>query len=1359
MCVHPKVKKSNSTSSDINHDCNALCKERKCRYRNGLEGFVAPDPAADNTITSTQAVLDMEDLVSMGRQHKVCPFYYTRSLLPDAELVLMPYNYLFDKDSRETTLQELNWENAIVIFDEAHNLESFATESASFDLSTTDIAMCIAELTRALMFMQMMGDGGDGTVDTENVVRLKALFLNFEDYIVNIGREGAFSGEYMMDIFTRGISITYDNYILFIDEVRKVSNLLLDAKGGGSAGSKGAPKLEHFVQCVKRVFGESTEGLCYAKARSYRVYVSPKTGSASGQHQQGNSKSKNPGRVLSYWCFAPALAMQELSKLKLRSIIVTSGTLSPLPSYSMELGLHFSNQLENDHIIKPEQVHVRVMGKGVSGKELTSSFQRRKEVEYYIELGNTLGSLAKIIPGGMLIFFPSYGVMETCLERWGGPASSSSRFNNKNVSSFFHAKNTKGRNSNNRQQYSFPFAAPSIYGNSLGGPGNPITPWKRLLGTKSVVIEPRSTADLPDAISEFHKYLGMPKSKGCIIMGVCRGKISEGIDFADNMSRAVVITGLPFPPAFDPKVKLKREYLDNAKALKNEKSGEMGGFGETGEMAGQWRHDGAPTAAAKKPVDSLSGHEWYCQQAHRAVNQAIGRVIRHRHDYGAVLLLDSRYAQPGNQQGLSKWLRPHLLKDEGAGAAIGALAKFYRQAEVRAKVQEQAATGLLLEFEEEDRPDSKKAKKPEQSADIDSAFTKVAFVRNLTRDLKQAKDSLQSTTINPGEVETSNADPGADADEPVSYIAPERVVARVDIDDMFKKDKSVHLNTSKPGLAQQNPMTRESVFDASKRGFGVHPQLQANTINSTVPPQRKVDSKQIAAQLFKLAKTQLSSAEWSSFRRLTVTLKAHGDKRDNKPYLATAQDIVALCSQREQYFGQHESGHSGTLLFLFFQLLPPYHRRTVEVRAMKGLFVRSSLGQFCKENLAPEHYKKVLSEFANFLQLCWCDNSDKGPLTKTHFLKEAQAVLSVFLAANQSVPSSIFLEMVPSRFASPAQALLSQMEAARNVERIKARDSIKKKGEETVEVFRFQRPVAAKTAPSEVSNGAEGAPPPPSSIQSSISRGQERGGTNSTNIPKQVQKQHNPAPLSNSQPNRPQLSNGRPTSYAQPSGKPAPIKVAAMNPYAKKPKAKSLSSYLAAKSKAGHDSVQQQRSLMQSTRTPAAPAGRAAPAYARTSELSKVGKPLNGSAGSSNRVVPSYAKTSELSKVGKPLNKTKDSAQYAINDPVANMLNQAESQAYVQKSSSDIAKNLKSNVPANVHCIMCDGHAKEPLLADCNHMACRPCWLEWLQRSETCPVCRKAVKKNDLSRVVFEDQPDGTIEGGRMPPTLSQLSR
>lgn len=53
------------------------------------------------------------------------------------------------------------------------------------------------------------------------------------------------------------------------------------------------------------------------------------------------------------------------------------------------------------------------------------------------------------------------------------------------------------------------------------------------------------------------------------MFAVCRGKISEGIDFADNNGRAVIVTGLPFPLYTDPRVILKRQYLDENKCVIN----------------------------------------------------------------------------------------------------------------------------------------------------------------------------------------------------------------------------------------------------------------------------------------------------------------------------------------------------------------------------------------------------------------------------------------------------------------------------------------------------------------------------------------------------------------------------------------------------------------------------------------------------------------------------------------------------------------------------------------------------------------------------------------------------------------------
>lgn len=66
------------------------------------------------------------------------------------------------------------------------------------------------------------------------------------------------------------------------------------------------------------------------------------------------------------------------------------------------------------------------------------------------------------------------------------------------------------------------------------------------------------------------------------------------------------------------------------------------------------------------------------QQGLRAVNQAMGRVIRHRWDYGAVLLADERFGQAQNQRNLSRWLREHVAVHSSFGGAIGSLTKFFK---------------------------------------------------------------------------------------------------------------------------------------------------------------------------------------------------------------------------------------------------------------------------------------------------------------------------------------------------------------------------------------------------------------------------------------------------------------------------------------------------------------------------------------------------------------------------------------------------------------------------------------------------------------------------------------------------------
>ena len=50
------------------------------------------------------------------------------------------------------------------------------------------------------------------------------------------------------------------------------------------------------------------------------------------------------------------------------------------------------------------------------------------------------------------------------------------------------------------------------------------------------------------------------------MMGVCRGKLSEGIDFSDDAARCVIMVGIPYPQKNDPNVIMKKHYLESKKA-------------------------------------------------------------------------------------------------------------------------------------------------------------------------------------------------------------------------------------------------------------------------------------------------------------------------------------------------------------------------------------------------------------------------------------------------------------------------------------------------------------------------------------------------------------------------------------------------------------------------------------------------------------------------------------------------------------------------------------------------------------------------------------------------------------------------
>lgn len=110
--------------------------------------------------------------------------------------------------------------------------------------------------------------------------------------------------------------------------------------------------------------------------------------------------------------------MQSLLEQGIRCIILTSGTLAPLKPLITELGINVGVQLENPHVVTNKQICVKILGTGPDGVLLNSGYQNRNNDKYINSLGMAIINISRQIPNGLLIFYPSYALMNKCMESW-----------------------------------------------------------------------------------------------------------------------------------------------------------------------------------------------------------------------------------------------------------------------------------------------------------------------------------------------------------------------------------------------------------------------------------------------------------------------------------------------------------------------------------------------------------------------------------------------------------------------------------------------------------------------------------------------------------------------------------------------------------------------------------------------------------------------------------------------------------------------------------------------------------------------------------------------------------------------------
>ena len=111
------------------------------------------------------------------------------------------------------------------------------------------------------------------------------------------------------------------------------------------------------------------------------------------------------GITFSLWCFSPGVAMKALKRLGVRSMLLTSGTLSPMKSFATSMQVPFPIQLSNGHVVRENQVWISSVNEGPTRHILNSTYHKRDTPAYKRELGRCVSNFARIVPSGMLSFF------------------------------------------------------------------------------------------------------------------------------------------------------------------------------------------------------------------------------------------------------------------------------------------------------------------------------------------------------------------------------------------------------------------------------------------------------------------------------------------------------------------------------------------------------------------------------------------------------------------------------------------------------------------------------------------------------------------------------------------------------------------------------------------------------------------------------------------------------------------------------------------------------------------------------------------------------------------------------------------
>ncbi|KAF3450756.1 hypothetical protein FNV43_RR06845 [Rhamnella rubrinervis] len=577
-----------------------------------------------------QGALDIEDLVHLGRSLNTCPYYGSRSMVPAADLVVLPYQSLLSKSSRESL--GLNLKNNIVIIDEAHNL-------ADSLISMYDSKITFSQLENVHYHMEkyferycnLLGPGNRRYIQTLLVLTRAFLQIlcnevdasymySFQSTEKGSEETGASDSSMAINDFLFSLNIDNINLIKLLQYIKE-SNIMHKVSSYGDKVASLQKGLAHKVNGTAEC-GENGSILSSFRALA-DMLLSLTNKDADGRIIISRTRVICSGKLGGYIKYVMLTGEKIFSEIidQAHAVVLAGGTLQPIEETRDRLfpwlppdQLHF---FSCSHIVPPESILPVAVSHGPSGQSFDFSYSSRSSSIVIQELGILLCNLTTVVPEGIVVFFSSFDYEELIYDSW---------------------------------------KASGIL--------------ERIMKKKCVFREPRKNTDVESVLKEYKEVIDTLSTKdvkgnaapqsGAILLAVVGGKISEGINLSDGMGRCIVMVGLPYPSPSDLELMERVKFIEGLQTSNSTRTSNL-------SVSTEFKSGDVQAGFDILRSCRHRGKEYYENLCMKAVNQSIGRAIRHINDYAAILLVDARYADCSKRSfshptdKLPQWIRNRLV--------------------------------------------------------------------------------------------------------------------------------------------------------------------------------------------------------------------------------------------------------------------------------------------------------------------------------------------------------------------------------------------------------------------------------------------------------------------------------------------------------------------------------------------------------------------------------------------------------------------------------------------------------------------------------------------------------------------------